>query len=748
MQVQPSPKPNRKPFRRRTSVQVQLILGTGFVLLLAVLTALIGLGSLISLRQSVNTSLVTANTVNQLGLGIQTQFLLARQNETNLLNRWRTTGFNVEISGYVYGNEYRLAEARTYLNQLDALAKSSPDPAILSLTTEIENLRPLLDEYEAAFQLTVDTLRERTRPEGVESQMNTELALLEKEIAPLSPEFQILILEIQSNQQAYFATGKQEFVDNVRIKTNELIDQIEISRPVDLVTSSLTPIEMVAHAEAYLSAFSEMISLEQSTQINSAIFQNITKEINESVDNIGEYSLFGLNSANAELERTGRNSIVALGVTAFLALVIGITGATFSARQVIVPVRQLSQSAEALGRGELSTRAPLRGGAEFVTLAETFNTMADQLQQTLAGLEQRVAERTLSLERRSSQLRAASEIAREAASVRDPNELLNRAVTLIRDRFGFYHAGIFLLDERSEYAVLRAATGEAGQAMLERGHKLKIGEVGIVGYVGNTGQPRIALDVGADAVHFRNPLLPETRSEMGLPLKIGRQVIGVLDVQSREASAFEQDDVTSLQIMADQLAVAIENARLFQESQDSIHQLETLYGRYSQRAWERMGQISGIRGYQYDRTGIHSVTTETGAGKKHASKEIPTAPVSVPLKVRGQVIGALDVWPESESWSAESTELLQEVSSRVSQTLESARIFEEAQARAIREQTLNQFTSRFTRSLDLDSLLATAVRELGQMPNVTEASVHIGPPTSQADASRPAQELPSGEDQR
>ena len=212
-----------------------------------------------------------------------------------------------------------------------------------------------------------------------------------------------------------------------------------------------------------------------------------------------------------------------------------------------------------------------------------------ELNQTL---EQRVADRTRDLERRSMQLQAASEVARDATTARELDDLLNRAVNLIRDRFAFYHAGIFLLDEDREYAVLRAATGEAGRQMLEQGHRLKVGEVGIVGYVTGSGRPRIALDVGADAVHFENPLLPETRSEMALPLQVGRQIIGALDVQSREPAAFDEDDVALLQTMADQLAVAIENARLLNQMQQTVHELEAATRHYTQESWRKAVQMS------------------------------------------------------------------------------------------------------------------------------------------------------------
>ena len=181
------------------------------------------------------------------------------------------------------------------------------------------------------------------------------------------------------------------------------------------------------------------------------------------------------------------------------------------------------------------------------------------------------------LERRAIQIQVAAEVARDAVAERELDALLNRAVEMIRDRFGFYHAGFFLIDHDIEYAILTAATGAAGRVMLASGHKLKIGEIGIVGYVASTGQPRVSLDVGMDAEHYQNPLLAETRSEMALPLKVGAKVIGVLDVQSREEAAFDDDDVQVMQTMADQLAIAIDNVRLYGESQRRAQELAGLY---------------------------------------------------------------------------------------------------------------------------------------------------------------------------
>jgi len=174
-------------------------------------------------------------------------------------------------------------------------------------------------------------------------------------------------------------------------------------------------------------------------------------------------------------------------------------------------------------------------------------------------------------EKRAAQLAASAEVARSATAILDVDLLLDEAVKLISEQFGFYHAGVFLVDDQNEYAILKAASSKGGKRMLERSHRLKVGKVGIVGYVAATGESRIALDVGKDAIHFVNPDLPDTRSEMGLPLKARERVIGVLDVQSTKESAFSEEDVAVLQLLTDQLATAIANANLFQRVREDAN---------------------------------------------------------------------------------------------------------------------------------------------------------------------------------
>jgi GAF domain-containing protein/anti-sigma regulatory factor (Ser/Thr protein kinase) len=193
-------------------------------------------------------------------------------------------------------------------------------------------------------------------------------------------------------------------------------------------------------------------------------------------------------------------------------------------------------------------------------------TMADQLAVAIqnAHLNRKNHDLLRQAERRARLLKAANQVGKEVTSILDLDVLLPRMVDTICETYGFYYAGIFLLDESGKWALLRAGHGEAGRAMLAAGHKLEVGGDSMIGTCIRLGEARIALDVGEERIHFKNPHLPHTRSEMALPLRYGDKILGAVTVQSVEERAFNQDDITTLQTMADHLAVAIQNAYTLQ----------------------------------------------------------------------------------------------------------------------------------------------------------------------------------------
>lgn len=343
-----------------------------------------------------------------------------------------------------------------------------------------------------------------------------------------------------------------------------------------------------------------------------------------------------------------------------------------------------------------------------------------ELEEVKMSLEQRVIERTTELEesslkiiKRASQLEAIAALARSIANLQDTEQLLPDITRLISDRFGFYHVGIFLLSENKEFAVLHAANSAGGQIMLARGHRLRVGSEGLVGYATGHAQARIALDVGEDAVYFDNPDLPATRSEIALPLMIGGDVIGALDVQSEEPKAFSDEDIRVLTTLADQVSVAIQNARLFEKSQQVAKELENTLQRYIRRDWSQFSNASLLKGYKASRDGLEPISGETQSGSEPAETGYL---YKVPVVLRGVSIGSLDINLEKhiEEYTQEEREIIQATADRIALALESARLLEESQKRASKEQIIGDISTRIGSSIDLRNVLQTAVEELGR----------------------------------
>lgn len=337
-------------------------------------------------------------------------------------------------------------------------------------------------------------------------------------------------------------------------------------------------------------------------------------------------------------------------------------------------------------------------------------------------LEKRVDERTSRLFRKTEQLRSASYIARQTAEIQDLSSILSNVANLVTDRFGFYHTGIFLINETGDQAILQAASSEGGRQMIENGHALAVGTQGIVGYVAAHKKSRIALDVGADAVFFNNPHLPMTRSEAAIPLMIRNKVLGILDIQSDKPQAFSIEDLDVLETLADQIAIAIENARLLDESQAALLQLEALTTVRTREAWNQ--KLSGRQ----------RVFTYTPLGLR-AEKPLQPAnnSVEVPLTLRGQRIGKISIARRSdETLNKVEEELVTEVANQAGLAIDNIRLLEDATQRAKQEQIVGRLASRFSQSLNIDALLQTAARELGQLPDIAEVSVLIGNDSTEA----------------
>jgi GAF domain-containing protein/HAMP domain-containing protein len=457
--------------------------------------------------------------------------------------------------------------------------------------------------------------------------------------------------------------------------------------------------------------------------------------------------------ASKKAAQTAYNqAIFAMGLTLAVSVGFGLFLAFVISRSIINRLGFLTQAARALQQGHLETRATtgIGGRDEIAQMAVAFDAMGEQLNQTLAGLEQRVADRTIDLEKRTielenvsqrtkkraDQLQAVAQVGRAVTSVQNLDELLPYVTNVTSERLGFYHIGIFLIDKEREYAILSAANSEGGKRMLERGHKLLVGEVGIVGYVASQGKPRIAQETGADAVFFTNQDLPDTHSEMALPLKAGSEIIGVLDVQSKQSAAFEQEDIELLTILADQVSIAIQNARLFQDSQEAVKQSEATIRQYLRREWKGIVDEAQSPGYRFSsQEGVNqldkaimgpNVLQATQSGNISIAQENSKRQMTVPIKVRGQVIGVMHLQSTSQhTWEKNIIDITQTIADRVALAVENARLLESSQNQATRERTIGEITSKIGASVNLRNVLQTAVEELGRILPGSEVAIQI-----------------------
>jgi GAF domain-containing protein len=363
-----------------------------------------------------------------------------------------------------------------------------------------------------------------------------------------------------------------------------------------------------------------------------------------------------------------------------------------------------------------------------------------------ATLEERVRERTAELEqanqinqKRAQQFSAVAKVMNAVSSVQLLDDLLPLVTKVISEEFNVYHTGVFLLDNRRELAILRAANSEGGQRMLARKHALPVGQTGIVGYVTATGQPRIALEVGADSVYFDNPDLPDTRSEIALPLRYAGQIIGALDVQSLEQNAFQSDDVAVLTTLADQVAVAINNALTIEESNKALAEARSAIGQVAEEAWQVLRPTQLGLGFAYSETGVKPLQEPLDNVQAHEAIHkgqtmITTSPdkktiLAVPIRLRGNVIGVMQLSNRSnyEKLTQDDADIAEAVAERLSLAIEAATLLQSTQHRADLEKVTANITSKVSSSARFETILQTAAQELSRALGGSDVLVQIEP---------------------
>jgi GAF domain-containing protein/HAMP domain-containing protein len=434
-----------------------------------------------------------------------------------------------------------------------------------------------------------------------------------------------------------------------------------------------------------------------------------------------------------------KNQLIAnqRGVFALFAIAGNILLAFFAMREITSPLHRLQLAAEQIANGNYTKLVVSEARDEIGRLNNAFNSMARQIQGLISGLEQQVTQRTLELKQRSEKLEQTSiesekrannlqtitEIGRYLSTEKEMEKLLPLIAQTVSERFGFYHVGIFLISENKKYAVLRAANSAGGQRMLKRQHMLEVGQVGIVGYVTSTGKPRIALDTGMDAVYFNNPDLPETHSEMALPLSVRGTTIGALDVQSVTPNAFTDTDVSILGLLADQLAIAIDNVQLLEEAQNALLESRSAFRQYLADSWQNKS-ASEVLGYYQTLSGGQLVTSKT-IDDIEAIETKDSKAVDIPIQLHSQIIGTIRVRPnkDKKNFNKDELTILGSVAERLGLALDNARLFEETSTRAEREHLVADITTKIRTTNDPQEMILTAVNELKRALGVSHVEI-------------------------
>jgi GAF domain-containing protein/HAMP domain-containing protein len=383
-----------------------------------------------------------------------------------------------------------------------------------------------------------------------------------------------------------------------------------------------------------------------------------------------------------------------------LALLLGAAFSYYVARSISNPIRELINTFNKIEQGDLTQRVPVSSTDELGIVTMQFNRMVARLESLQGTLEKQVVDRT-------KQLAATNEVGRVASSSLDPEQLLARVLNLFSEQFGYYYAAIYLLDPSGKWAELKEATGEAGKVLKQNHHRLEVVGKSMVGTAIREQSPRIAQVASDEKQRFDNPLLPYTRSEIALPLMVGDRVLGALNVQSTHEADFGPQGIETMKNMAGQVAIALENARLFQEAQQVIRELRTVQQQYLLEGWSGFSEDNEKLEYRI------------GDEDDENSRKL-----EVPISLRDQILGQIMLEGQRE-WTSDQQSLVDAVATQAAIALENARLVSESRQIALRERMAAEINSKIWSSATIDGVLQTVIKELGRRLNASSATIEL-----------------------
>lgn len=423
---------------------------------------------------------------------------------------------------------------------------------------------------------------------------------------------------------------------------------------------------------------------------------------------------------------------------------LGTVAVGFVAAQLLAgPIKRLTEVTQQIAGGDLSRRATVESQDEIGILAQAFNSMTDQLRENIENLESRIADRT-------DQLETVVEVSGRLTGILELDELARQVVTLTKETFDYYHTHIYLLDDQGETLVMAEGYGPAGVEMKRQGHGIPLAAPqSLVARSAREGQVIIVPDVHADPNWLPNPLLPNTQSEMTVPIMLEAKVVGVLDVQSDQVGGLTEADQSTLQVLANQIAIAVRNANLFAQVRQQLDEAERLQRLYVSQAWQQLSaeqKHTYFEARQATTTGgdvpevdivlqqrrtvdlkVPPVLETNGHGNGYRSGKARRA-LATPLKLHNQIIGVLGIEDENpdRQWTEDEIALIEAVSEQMSLAIENARLLEETQRTAWRDHIVSESTAEVWSAAEIEAVMKTAVAQLGNKLGASEVVLRLG----------------------
>ncbi len=389
------------------------------------------------------------------------------------------------------------------------------------------------------------------------------------------------------------------------------------------------------------------------------------------------------------------------------------------------------------GEQSLETRVEIDSQDELGELGAAFNTMATQLNDLIHTLEHKVAERTQGIE-------TAATLSEKLVAILNLEQLFEELVSRIHNAFGYYYVGAYLVDEDQQNLVIAAGTGQAGFEMKKAHHTLSMNKPNsLITRAARTGQTITIDNVLEMKDWVSNPFLPDTRSEMTIPIILDGAVVGVLDVQENIIAGLDASDANLLRLLTNQVAVAIRNARLFFEVETALAEAQAVQEQYLQKSWDKTSVVSEVRQYLYAQPTATPLDEETQQNLVKAQQNVSERQQAVvvtddngikgtstiaPIILRDKAIGTLQLHTSNldQAWDEDDLTMLETIAEQFAQTAENLRLFDQTRQRAGREQTIREITDKMRAATNIEELIRTAATQLGEHLFAGHAVVELG----------------------